>query len=105
MAFATGKSGNPSGRTKGIPNKATAAIKERIEQVLTALDETLADDLKALGPQQRIELWAKLQEFIRPKLRRTALVGDPDEPARGVVLVQLVGAMRSPTTSEKDVLE
>lgn len=105
MAFTTGKSGNPAGRTRGIPNKATAAIKERIEQVLTALDETLADDLKALGPQQRIELWAKLQEFIRPKLSRTALAGDPDGPVRGVVQVELVGCYRPPTTSEKYVSE
>ena len=80
-------------------------MKERIEQVLSDLDTTLTADLKALKPEQRVELWAKLQEFIRPKLSRTALVDEADEPTRGVVLVQLVGTMRPPTTSEKDVLE
>ena len=73
MAFTKGQSGNPHGRAKGSQNKATAAAKERIEQVLSDLDTTLTDDLKALKPEQRVELWAKLQEFIRPKLSRTAL--------------------------------
>ena len=76
MAFTKGKSGNPHGREKGSSNKATAAMKERIEQVLNDLDITLTADLKALRPEQRVELWAKLQEFIRPKLSRTALAAD-----------------------------
>ena len=76
MAFTKGKSGNPHGREKGSSNKATAAMKERIEQVLSDLDTTLTADLKALKPEQRVELWAKLQEFIRPKLSRTALAAD-----------------------------
>ena len=73
MAFTKGQSGNPHGRERGSQNKATAAVKERIEQVLSDLDTTLTADLKALKPEQRVELWAKLQEFIRPKLSRTAL--------------------------------
>ena len=76
MAFEKGTSGNPHGREKGSLNKATAATKERIEQVLCDLDTTLTADLKALKPEQRVELWAKLQEFIRPKLSRTALTAD-----------------------------
>ncbi len=76
MAFTKGKSGNPHGREKGSSNKATAAMRERIEQVLNDLDTTLTADLKALRPEQRVELWAKLQEFIRPKLSRTAPATD-----------------------------
>ena len=44
--------------------------------MLNDLDTTLTADLKALKPEQRVELWAKLQEFIRPKLSRTALASD-----------------------------
>ena len=44
MAFTKGKSGNPHGREKGSQNKATAAVKERIEQVLSDLDTTLTAD-------------------------------------------------------------
>jgi hypothetical protein len=34
MAFVKGQSGNPNGRTKGAPNKTTAAIKDMIIQAL-----------------------------------------------------------------------
>ena len=84
MAFEKGRSGNPYGREKGSVNKATAAVKERIEQVLSDLDTTLTADLKALKPEQRVELWAKLQEFIRPKLSRTALAAD-EGTGRGMI--------------------
>ena len=84
MAFTKGTSGNPHGREKGSQNKATAAVKERIEQVLSDLDTTLTADLKALKPDQRVELWAKLQEFIRPKLSRTALAAD-EGTGRGMI--------------------
>ena len=104
MAFEKGKSGNPRGREKGSLNKATAAMRERIEQVLDGLDVTLTADLKALKPEQRVELWAELQEFVCPKLSRTALTGDEDDPLRGVVTIELRGAYRPPTLSEKDVL-
>ena len=39
MAFTKGKSGNPHGREKGSLNKASAATRERIEQVLNDLDD------------------------------------------------------------------
>ena len=97
---------NPSpGRATGLPNKFPATIKERIENVLDKLDETLFKDLMQMEPSARVELWAKLQEYIRPKLSRTALVGPDDGPLRGVVTIEVQGTIRPPTTSEKDVSE
>jgi hypothetical protein len=101
--FQAGQSGNPAGRPKGTGNKFTTAIKERIENVLESLDETLLADLQRMEPGRRVELWAQLQEYIRPKLSRTAVVGDADNPIRGVVTIELKGAGRPATTSEKDV--
>lgn len=103
--YQEGQSGNPGGRPKGSANKFTSAVKERIENVLEALDETLLEDLKRMEPGRRVELWAQLQEYIRPKLSRTALVGDADNPVRGVVQIEVLGGVRPPTTSEKDVSE
>lgn len=93
------------GRPKGAANKFTTTVKERIENVLDKLDETLFEDLLSMEPSARVELWAKLQEYIRPKLTRTALVGDADNPVRGVVTIEVQGTVRPPTTSEKDVSE
>ena len=42
--------------------------------MLNDLDTTRTAELKALKPAHRVELWAKWQEFIRPKLSGTALV-------------------------------
>ena len=90
MTFTKGTSGNPYGREKGNQNKVTAAVKERIEQVLSDLDTTLAADLKALKPEQRVELWAKLQEFIRPKLSRTALAANEGTGRAMIAEVRIV---------------
>ena len=93
------------GRPKGAANKFTTTVKERIENVLDKLDETLFRDLMQMEPAARVELWAKLQEYIRPKLSRTSLVGPDDGPLRGVVTIEVQGMVRPPTTSEKDVSE
>lgn len=98
------KEGNP-GRPKGSTNKLTSTLKEQIESVLDVLGDTLEEDLKKMKPERRVELWAQLQEYIRPKLSRTTLAGDADNPLRGVVEVEIKGTVRPPTTSEKDVSE
>lgn len=67
--------GNP-GRIKGIPNKATVEQKQRIEFVLTKLEESLEKDLQSLEPKEKIKLWYDLQEFIRPKLARKEIIDE-----------------------------
>jgi hypothetical protein len=104
MAFIQGSSGNPNGREKGSVNKATAALKARIESILQQLDATILKDLATLRPEQRVDVWLKLQEYIRPKLSRTAVVGDADNPVRGVVQVEVIGTARRPTAREQDVM-
>lgn len=96
------KEGN-SGRPPGSQNKLTATLKDQIEAVLNKLGETLVEDLQKMKPERRVELWAQLQEYIRPKLSRTAIVGDADAPLRGVVQVEVIGQVRPPTTREQDV--
>ena len=49
MAFTKGKNGNPHRREKGSQNKATAAVKEPIEQVLSDLDTMPTADLVRHG--------------------------------------------------------
>ena len=104
MAFTKGQSGNPHGREKGSQNKATAAVKERVEAVLAELDTTILTDVGWLNATERIALWLKLQEYVRPKLQRVAVASE-SEPGDGpgVVKIEVVGTVRPPTTREQDV--
>jgi len=73
--FAKGHGGKP----KGAKNKITAQQKERVEHVLNLLEETLEEDMENMKPRERVELWASLQEFIRPKLQRMNVDITPPE--------------------------
>ncbi|TGD80292.1 DUF5681 domain-containing protein [Hymenobacter wooponensis] len=75
-----GKSGNPSGRPKGAKSKFTTALVERIEDVLTKLDETLLEDIEKLTPAKRVEAFLQLQEYARPKLSRKEHTGEGGGP-------------------------
>ena len=72
-----------SGRKKGTPNKATSDIREAyrllIEKNLVNLTkwlETIADK----DPERAIKILADLSEFVIPKLSRTELAGDKENP-------------------------
>ena len=65
-----------SGKKKGSKNKRTEEQLKRIEYVLEILDTSIDKDIKALEPRERAKLWVDLQEYIRPKLARTELVGN-----------------------------
>ena len=65
--------GENTGRPKGSGNKLTVLQKAKIEKILMALDKTLIEDLAKLKPNERVSLWASLQEYIRLKLQRTSI--------------------------------
>jgi hypothetical protein len=90
MAFEKGKSGNPNGRKQGSQNKATAAVKERIEAVLTELDSTILTDVGWLNSTERVALWLKLQEYVRPKLQRVTLTPESETARPAQLTVRVV---------------
>lgn len=81
-----GKTNNPNGRPKGAVNKRTKESIERVEWVLSLIEPKLEADIKALSERDRVMLWNDLQEYVRPKLARTTIVGDKDEPVTLKVL-------------------
>src|SRR5689334_17567938 len=73
------------------PTAQAATAVQRIEKILDQLEEKLPEDLEKLGPAERVRLWRDLQEFIRPKLGRTELPGEPGEhQGERVIKVEVV---------------
>jgi hypothetical protein len=87
MPYEKGNSGNPTGRRKGSPNKATAHAREVIADALAGTDAaTLRAKLAALEGKDFIDAYVKLAEFITPKMQRTTVAA---EQGKGLIKVTL----------------
>jgi hypothetical protein len=76
------------GRTAGVPNKATANVKAAIAAFTSANVDKLDEWLNSIDdPAKRLDLYFKALEYTMPKLARSELVGDKDQPI-SVSLVQ-----------------
>lgn len=80
------------GRQKGSLNKNTVEEKDRAARVLDLIEaEFLEDDIRALSPHQRMMLYSDMMEYKSPKLARTTIVGDPNEPLHAVIQMATPG--------------
>jgi len=86
MGLSKGRTNNPNGRKKGSKNKRTEEKIKKIEYVINLLEESIEIDIKELKPAERAKMWSDLQEYVRPKLQRTSLVGEEDNE----ILIKIV---------------
>lgn len=71
------------GRQKGTPNKATKDVREAIAVFARGNVERLQGWLDAIAeenPEKAADLYVKLLEYHVPKLARSEIAGDPDNP-------------------------
>lgn len=81
MSLKGKKSNNPNGRPKGKPNKRTAEFKEAINNLLQYAAPQMVEWLSQIeDPSKRLDTIGKLAEFAYPKLARTELASDKDNP-------------------------
>lgn len=83
MGLKKGQTNNPNGRPKGKPNKTTAEIREAyqsfVENNIPNFEEWLNRVAKT-NPAKAIELVTGLSEYFLPKLQRSEIVGDKENP-------------------------
>ena len=59
--------GRLGGRAKGTPNRVTASIKDWVTQVIDKNRRQMERDIKALEPQDRLQMLEKLMQYVVPK--------------------------------------
>lgn len=92
------------GRPKGSVNRATAEAREAFSHLVTWSAPKLQGWLKAVArddPARALELFGRLAEFVIPRLARTTLGGDPDNPLLAPIThVEIVPVRASLTDAE-----
>jgi len=84
-----GKTNNPNGRKKGVPNKATRDIKETYRQLIEKNLDNLTkwiEQIAAKDPEKAIRILADLSEYVVPKLARSEHTGANGKDLQATIL-------------------
>lgn len=74
------------GRQKGTPNKATASIREAVDNVLGGYmnNGQMLEDFKVLDSKERLEIAIKLMQFVAPKMKSVDVAVSSDQQLENV---------------------
>lgn len=85
-----GKTNNPNGRPKGVPNKRNAELREQISTLIDNNWKNLQSDLDKLEPRDRLNFLEKLMGYTLPKLQNVQLdANTPPEPDKTVIVFKI----------------
>lgn len=81
------------GRQKGTPNKSTAEVREAIAAFASANVDQMGTWLNAIdSPEKKLDLFLRAIEYHIPKLARTEVAGDSDNPLLHKIELEIVKA-------------
>jgi len=80
MPLPPGRTNNPNGRPKGSQNKVNKDLRDKIKLFIDDNWDSLQNDLETLSPKERIDAYLKLLEYSLPKLNRTNISFDQQQP-------------------------
>ncbi len=80
MPFPKGISGNPGGRTSPRTNRIRTALAEVVEANADKLGAWLEEVYQQEGAKAAIQCLTGMAEYCVPKLARTEIAGDADNP-------------------------
>lgn len=69
----TGKTNNPNGRPKGVPNRTTAELRELVITLFEDRYEDFKTSLTELEPKDKVDAYFKLMSFVLPKQKEIAM--------------------------------
>ena len=74
------------GRQKGTPNKATASIREAVDNVLGGYMNSglMLQDFNVLDSKERLEIAIKLMQFVAPKMKSVDVAVSSDQKLENV---------------------
>lgn len=78
------------GRVKGTPNKLTSEVRKIISDALTPTLENLQNELNSLSTKDRLDIVAKLLNFVLPKLKETDINTISNNQQPNEIIVNIV---------------